>query len=94
MGRYCIIKNCNTTPSDNLSLFKVPLNAEVRKKWINYVEKEGCKRAVDKINFHVCELHFLPELIKRHDSEFIRATLVAKSFPTIRKNFEVSQAIN
>lgn len=86
-----MIKDCKTTSKDKLCLFKVPVDAEVKKKWLNYVKCEGHKRTFDEEKlFHVCELHFLPEFIKTHDTDFIRARLVPKSYPSIRNNFEVS----
>lgn len=85
MGRYCIIKYCESKSKSDLSLFKVPANDGVKNKWCEYVESEGFKHAYHREKeFFVCELHFRPEDIKRHDNSVIKVTRVANSVPSLK----------
>lgn len=75
----CKIKGCESKNIDSISMFKVPTEPNLRKKWILSIEKN---QSFDYLcgNFRICELHFDDGDILERGS---RIDLKAGSIPTI-----------
>lgn len=67
MTKTCIISNCTTglkKDKSKQSVFKVPNDPGIRKKWIDAIKKHS-GQDISRNFFYVCEKHFDKSFVKK-----------------------------
>jgi hypothetical protein len=76
----CSLKECPGRVS-KAKVFKTPKDLNVKKKWLQFMDKEG-KKNLDENQVHLlCNLHFNRKSIIVSDGQ--RESLMAQAIPTI-----------
>ena len=85
----CSVPNCKTTNIRNVATFNMPKSGWRRKKWLEFLNKNGKQFTPDQEDkkiFKVCELHFEEHLVV--ESSY-RRELESNAFPTLSNENKV-----
>ena len=90
MGKLCVVAECDSRESSNISLFKFPFhNKALLKKWVNFVNMKRSGWSGPTIYSRICVFHFTPDAFddgsinKFRFGISARPKLKEKAFPTI-----------
>ncbi|XP_028330335.1 zinc finger and SCAN domain-containing protein 21-like isoform X2 [Gouania willdenowi] len=87
--RSCIFPGCHSVQGNGfVSLFRFPLDNNVRKRWINFVKRSYCGEFKITNNTRLCHVHFTPDSYSNYHqvkSRFLKSplTLVSMAEPTL-----------